>query len=77
VPAVLEAWPAGATEQAHAFQRAASAVEGRNGSLAQRPHTHRGWPQRRAKVWTVLPHFDGHAAEGTTARRAVFPAGIP
>ncbi len=50
-----QAW---AAERAQTFQRASSAVEGRNGSLSQRHHHHRGLPQRRDKVWTVLQHFD-------------------
>lgn len=58
-----QAW---AAERAQTFQRASSAVEGRNGSLSQRHHHHRGLPQRRDKVWTVLQHFDGRAPEGTT-----------
>jgi hypothetical protein len=37
-----------------AFQRASSAVEGRNGSLAQLHHNQRGLPKQRYKVWAVL-----------------------
>src|SRR5437667_12374373 len=55
----LEAWNAWAAEQATAFQRASSAVEGRHGSLSQMQHTHRGLPKRRSPVWTLLHNFDG------------------
>jgi hypothetical protein len=38
----LEEWPTWATQQVHAFQRASSAVEGRNGVLAPLHHNQRG-----------------------------------
>jgi hypothetical protein len=41
-PEVLAGWQAWAAEHAKACQRASSAVEGRNGSLAQMQHNHRG-----------------------------------
>jgi hypothetical protein len=46
-PDVLEGWQAWAAEQAQAFQRASSAVEGRNGYLSHMHHNHRGLPKRR------------------------------
>jgi hypothetical protein len=46
-PEVLAGWKAWAAEHARAFQRASSAVEGRNGSLSQMQHNHRGLPTRR------------------------------
>jgi uncharacterized protein DUF6399 len=51
---LLEGWKAWAAEHARAFQRASSAVEGRNGSLSQMQHNHRGLPTRRYQVWTAL-----------------------
>ena len=57
-PEVLEGWKAWAAEHAKAFQRASSAVEGRNGALAQLHHHQRGVPKRRSKVWTVLHNFE-------------------
>jgi hypothetical protein len=53
-PQVLAAWHAWATDRVHVFQRASSAVEGRNGFLSQMHHNHRGLPKQRYKVWTVL-----------------------
>jgi hypothetical protein len=41
-PGVRADWQAWATERAKTFQRASSAVEGRNGSLSQMHHNHRG-----------------------------------
>jgi len=65
-PELLAGWKAWAGEHARAFQRASSAVEGRNASLSQMQHNHRGLPMRRYQVWTVLHNFDGRAADGTT-----------
>jgi len=71
-PGVLADWQAWAAERAKTFQRASSAVEGRNGSLSQMHHNHRGLPKRRYKVWTVLHNFDGRAADGTTPASRFF-----
>jgi hypothetical protein len=76
-PNVLADWTAWAAEQANAFQRASSAVEGRNGSLSQRHHNHRGWPKRRYKVWTVLHNFDCRASDGTTPASRFFRREFP
>ena len=66
-----------AAEQAKAFQRASSAVEGRNGYLSQMHHNHRGLPKRRYKVWTVLHNFDCRASDGTTPASRFFRRGFP
>ena len=71
---VLAGWKAWAGEHARAFQRASSAVEGRNGYLSQMQHNHRGLPLRRYQVWTVLHNFDCRAADGTN-RRCGFSGG--
>ena len=76
-PDVLEEWQAWATDQAKAFQRASSAVEGRNGYLSQMHHNHRGLPKRRYKVWTVLHNFDCRASDGTTPASRFFRRGFP
>ena len=73
----LEEWHAWATQQVHAFQRASSAVEGRNGMLAQLHHNQRGLPKRRYKVWTVLHNFDGRAGDGTTPASRFFKRTFP
>src|SRR4029453_9942866 len=62
-PEVPTDWKAWAAEHARAFQRASSAVEGRNGYLAQMQHNHRGLPTRRYQVWTVLHNFDCRASD--------------
>ena len=61
----------------HAFQRASSAVEGRNGALSQLHHNQRGLPKRRYKVWTVLHNFDCRAPDGTTPAARFFRREFP
>jgi hypothetical protein len=76
-PHVLAEWQAWATDRVKAFQRASSAVEGRNGVLAQLHHNQRGLPKRRYKVWTVLHNFDCRAADGTTPAARFFRREFP
>ena len=76
-PAVLAGWQAWAAEHAKAFQRASSAVEGRNGSLSQMQHNHRGLPTRRYQVWTALHNFDCRAVDGTTPASRFFRRSFP
>jgi Family of unknown function (DUF6399) len=74
---LLAGWKAWAGEHARAFQRASSAVEGRNGYLSQMQHNHRGLPLRRYQVWTVLHNFDCRAADGTTPASRFFRRSFP
>jgi len=76
-PEVLSGWKSWAGEHARAFQRASSAVEGRNGYLSQMQHNHRGLPMRRYQVWTVLHNFDCRAADGTTPAARFFRRSFP
>jgi hypothetical protein len=76
-PKVLAGWKAWAAEHAKAFQRASSAVEGRNGYLSQMQHNHRGLPMRRYQVWTVLHNFDCQAVDGTTPASRFFRRSFP
>jgi len=73
----LKEWQAWATHRVSTFQRASSAVEGRNGYLSQMHHNHRGLPKRRSKVWTVLHNFDCRAADGTTPASRFFRRTFP
>jgi hypothetical protein len=77
MPEVLAGWKAWAGEHARAFQRASSAVEGRNGYLSQMQHNHRGLPTHRYQVWTVLHNFDCRAADGTTPASRFFRRSFP
>jgi hypothetical protein len=76
-PQVLAEWQAWATERVNVFQRASSAVEGRNGYLSQMQHNHRGLPKQRYKVWTVLHNFDCRAVDGTTPAARFFGRSFP
>ena len=76
-PHILAEWHAWATDRVKAFQRASSAVEGRNGFLSQMHHNHRGLPKQRYKVWTVLHNFDCRAADGTTPASRLFRREFP
>ena len=76
-PEVLAGWKAWAAEHAKAFQRASSAVEGRNGYLSQMQHNQRGLPTRRYQVWTVRHNCDCRAADGTTPASRFFRRSFP
>ena len=76
-PQALQAWQAWATHRVSTFQRASSAVEGRNGALAQLHHNQRGVPKHRYKVWMVLHNFDCRAGDGTTPASHFFRQSFP
>jgi hypothetical protein len=76
-PAVRTGWETWASEHAKAFQRASSAVEGRNGYLSQMQHNHRGLPKGRYKVWTMVHNFDCRASDGTTPASRFFRRDFP
>jgi hypothetical protein len=76
-PEVLAGWKAWAAEHAKTFQRASSAVEGRNGSLSQMHHNHRGLPKRRYQVWSALHNFDCRASDGSTPASRFFRREFP
>ena len=76
-PEVLAAWKGWAADHAKAFQRASSAVEGRNGYLSQMQHNQRGLPKRHYPVWTVLHNFDCRASDGTTPAARFFRREFP
>ncbi len=59
------------------FQRASSAVEGRNGCLAQTYHSGRGLTARRLKALTVVHNFDLKRRDGTTAAERLFDIQFP
>lgn len=76
-PQALKEWRVWATQRVKAFQRTSSAVEGRNGSLSQMHHNHRGLPMQRYKAWTALHNFDCRAADGTTPASRFFRRTFP
>lgn len=76
-PAEFQAWHAWASDLIAQFQRASSAVEGRNGYLSQINHCARGTPTQRLKVMTVIHNFDLKRADGTTAAQRLFGTPFP
>jgi hypothetical protein len=76
-PPAFETYHAWARDLAGQFQRASSAVEGRNGYLSQLHHCTRGIPTQRLKVMTVIHNFDLKRADGTTAAERLFRTSFP
>jgi hypothetical protein len=76
-PSAFETYHAWARDLAGQFQRASSAVEGRNGYLSQLHHCARGIPTQRLKVMTVIHNFDLKRADGTTAAERLFRTSFP
>lgn len=59
------------------FQRASSAIEGRNGYLSQMHHNGRGITSMRLKALTVIHNYDTKRRDGTTAAERLFDVKIP
>lgn len=76
-PPAVETYHAWASDLAGQFQRASSAVEGRNGYLSQLNHCARGTPPQRLKVMTVIHNFDLKRTDGTTAAERLFRTPFP
>ena len=76
-PPALATWEKWARDQVALFQRASSAVEGRNGYLSQLNHCARGTPTQRLKALTVIHNFDLKRADGTTAAERLFGQTFP
>ena len=76
-PGILERWQHWACEWAGKFQRASSAVEGRNGYLSQLNHCARGTSTQRLPVMTVIHNVDLKRADGTTAAERLFGSAPP
>jgi Family of unknown function (DUF6399)/IclR helix-turn-helix domain len=76
-PEHLEKWHAWATWMVTKFQRASSAVEGRNGYLSQLHHNHRGLSARRLAVMTTLHNFYLKRPDGSTAAERLFGQSSP
>lgn len=68
----LTQWQDWATWMVTKFQRASSAVEGRNGYLSQIHHNRRGLSSRRLRVMTTIHNFHLKRADGSTAADRLF-----
>ena len=73
----LEYWQPWAEWMVSRFQRASSAVEGRNGYLSQMHHSGRGIPPQRLQVLTVIHNFGLKRPDGTTAAQRLFDREFP
>jgi len=73
----IEQWCAWAEWIAGKFHRSSSAVEGRNGCLAQMYHNGRGLSAKRLKALTVIHNFGLKRADGTTAAERLFETPFP
>ena len=59
------------------FHRSSSAVEGRNGYLAQMYHNGRGLRRTRLRTSTVLHNYDTRRKDGTTPAERLFKCDFP
>jgi hypothetical protein len=59
------------------FQRASSAIEGRNGYLSRLHHSGRGLSEKDLQVLTVIHNYDLHRADGSTAAQRFFGITFP
>jgi hypothetical protein len=73
----LAYWQPWAEYMVAKFQRASSAVEGRNGYLSQLHHTGRGISPQRLQVLTVIHNFELKRPDGTTAAQRLFGREFP
>jgi hypothetical protein len=73
----LNHWLGWAQWMANLFHRSSSAVEGRNGWLAQMYHNGRGLTVKRLQALTVIHNFGIKRADGTTAAERFFKTQFP
>lgn len=73
----LQYWQAWAAEAAGRFHRSSSAVEGRNGYLAQMYHNRRGLAPGRLKALTVMHNYGTKRVDGTTAAERLLGTPFP
>ena len=73
----LDRWRSWAEWASNNFHRASSAVEGRNGSLAQSYHNGRGLSNRRLSALTVVHNYDTRRSDGSTPAERLFGGQFP
>ena len=73
----LNYWLAWCEDKVQHFHRASSAVEGRNGCLAQMYHKGRGLTDKRLKALTVIHNYGVRRADGSTAAKRLFGTTFP
>ena len=73
----IQHWIAWAESMSRQFHRSSSAVEGRNGCLAQMYHNGRGLSEKRLKALTVIHNYGIRREDGTTAAMRLFNTEFP
>lgn len=73
----LNIWRSWAEWASNNFHRASSAVEGRNGVLAQSYHNRRGLPTQRLSALTVIHNYDTRRNDGSIPAERLFGDQFP
>ena len=73
----IQRWLIWAESMVRQFHRSSSAVEGRNGCLAQMYHNGRGLTQQRLRALTVIHNYGIKRQDGTTAAMRLFETDFP
>jgi len=73
----LDRWSSWAEGASNNFHRASSAVEGRNGALAQSYHNGRGLTNRRLSALTVIHNYDTRRSDGSTPAERLYGEQFP
>jgi len=73
----IQRWLTWAEWMVRQFHRSSSAVEGRNGCLAQLYHNGRGLTPQRLRALTVIHNYGLEHEDGTTAARRLFGTEFP
>jgi len=73
----VDRWRSWAEWASNNFHRASSAVEGRNGTLAQSYHNRRGLPTQRLSALTVIHNYDTKRSDGSTPAERLFEEQFP
>lgn len=73
----IQYWLAWCEEKITHFQRTSSAVEGRNGCLAQVYHNRRGLTETRLQALTVIHNYGTFRADGSTPANRLYGQAFP
>jgi hypothetical protein len=73
----IQRWLTWAESMARQFHRSSSAVEGRNGCLAQMYPNGRGLSEQRLRALTVIHNYGLKREDGTTAAMRLFETDFP
>ena len=73
----IQRWLTWAESMVRQFHRSSSAVEGRNGCLAQMYHNGRGLSEQRLRALTVIHNYGLKREDGTTAAMRLFETDFP